>query len=84
MAAEVLDISRESHLEIFQKEVLQKEVRYEQVGKLIYLMAFPSKEHQRIIAKFIRQLGNYLDTEINFQKAAKLLKLKNGKSSRIL
>jgi len=60
MSSEVLDISEEVQLTIFQKEVLSREVRYEQIGNLIYLMAFPSKEHQRITKEFLYQLETYL------------------------
>ena len=61
MLVDVLDISKEVQLEIFQKEVLSKEVRYEQVGNIIYLMAFPTETHQDIIMEFLKQLGNYLE-----------------------
>ena len=35
-------------------------VRYEQIGKVIYLMASPSKHHDSIVFEIGRQLGTYL------------------------
>jgi len=57
----VLDISEEGQLSFFQKEVLTKEVRYEQIGNIIYMMAFPTELHQEIILKFLKQLAVYLE-----------------------
>jgi len=58
---EVLNIFEKKQLDFFQKEILSKEIRYEQVGNIIYLMAFPTKAHQEIILEFIKRLGNYLE-----------------------
>ena len=54
------DIAREistdaySHVEIFDENI-----RHEQIGNTVYMMANPSETHEAIITEIIRQLGNY-------------------------
>jgi len=37
------------------------DVRYEQIGNIIYMMATPAQIHEAIVAEIIRQIGNHLD-----------------------
>ena len=41
-------------------DVFGENIRYEQIGNVIYLMASPSKHHDSIVLEIIRQLSNYL------------------------
>jgi len=36
-------------------------IRYEQIGNTIYMMATPAATHEAIVAELIRQIGNFLD-----------------------
>ena len=43
------------------KESLSDDLRYEQVGNLIYLMAVPSRIHEAIVQQIQKQMGIYFD-----------------------
>ena len=56
----VLDISNKEDLDIFEREIsINDELRYEQVGNIIYFMARPTEIHQRILWEFLFQLESY-------------------------
>ena len=41
-------------------ELSDENIRYEQIGNVIYIMANPSEFHEDILMEMTRQLGNYL------------------------
>ena len=56
-----LEQLQESRLDVQIRESLSDNIRYEQVGKVIYLMAVPARIHEAIVMELGRQLGNYFE-----------------------
>ena len=47
--------------EEFKSQIDLSDIRYEQVGNTIYLMAVPARIHEAVVAEVIKQLGGYFE-----------------------